>query len=390
MTTLADRSTIAPAWDEQQITLSAATTALLHSIAKQHQLTLNTLMQGAFGLLLSRFTGETDVVFGATSAGRTLRDQRSRSLLPEAESMVGLFINTLPVRMQIAPQSPLISWLQQLQTAQSEAMQYEFTPLWEIQDGLNRSGTPLFDSILVFENYPIAPALLQSDRDLQITAVQVTEWTSFPLTVLVSGADQLTIKAKFDRHRLPSDTIDRLLQHFEILLEAIAQNPQKTLSAFSLLTSIEQQQRQDWNQTEADYPPTTIHQLFEAQVDRTPDAIAVIFADQQITYRELNARANQLAHDLRSRHIQPEDRVGICVERSIELAIGLLGILKAGAAYVPIDPSYPRERSDFMAQDAGVKVLLVRGAIDSGCFNLNMPIVDLLTFEAAQPLIPIP
>ncbi|NJL19777.1 MAG: AMP-binding protein, partial [Leptolyngbyaceae cyanobacterium SM1_3_5] len=165
---------------------------------------------------------------------------------------------------------------------------------------------------------------------------------------------------EYDCDLFEAATIERMAGHLQTLLDAIAAQPTRRLSDLPLLTAIEQADLTQWNQTQADYPQTTIHQLFEAQVERSPDAVALIHQDQQITYGELNARANQLAHTLRGLNVHSE-RVGICVERSIELAIGLLGILKAGAAYVPIDPKYPRERSDFMLRNAGVKVLVVSG-----------------------------
>jgi amino acid adenylation domain-containing protein len=343
-------------YEEQEIRLSARTTAALQSLGQQQHLTLNTLVQGAWALLLSRYSGEEDVVFGATVSGRS-------SALAKVESMVGLFINTLPIRVQVASEESLLTWLQQLQAQQTEARQYEYSSLVDIQGWSDvPRDMPLFESIVVFENYPLEAHPRERVVDLEIGNVRAFEKTNYPLTAIALPGLELVLKVLYDCHRFDSATITRMLGHFQTVLESMVANPKQRLCELSLLTEGERHQLlKAWNKTKAEYPQDRcLHQLFEAQVERTPNAIAAVFENQQITYQELNARANQLAHDLQKLGVEPEVLVGICVERSLDMIIGILGILKAGGAYVPLDPAYPKERLAFMLEDAQVSVLLTQ------------------------------
>ncbi|GFE67463.1 non-ribosomal peptide synthetase [Chroococcus sp. FPU101] len=340
--------------DEQEISLPLTP---LQSFAQQHQITINTLIQGTFAILLSHYSGEEDIVFGATSAGRP-------PTLIGVESMVGLFINTLPVRVQVFPQALLIPWLKNLQTQQAETLQYEYSSLLDIQQWSDLSASlSLFDSILVFENYPIDTALTQQNQ-LSISKVNAVEWTSFPLTVLVSLGAELTIKIKYQCTRFSSDTITRMLGHFQTLLEEIIANSEQRLGEISILTPSEQKSLKEWNNTQTEYPKNQcLHERFERQVEKTPEAIAVIFEKQQLTYLEINNKANQLAHYLQTLGVKPGVLVGICLERSLEMVIGILGIIKIGGAYVPIDPTYPIDRQSLMLTDAQVSILLTHSGI---------------------------
>ncbi|MBD2418345.1 AMP-binding protein, partial [Anabaena cylindrica FACHB-243] len=335
---------------EQTIQLSLTITAALQSLAQQQHLTLNTLIQGAWALLLKKYSGQEDVVFGATVSGRP-------STLENVESMVGLFINTLPMRVKIDAFDSLIPWLQLLQEQQVESRQYEYSPLVEIH-GWSQvpRHLPLFESIVVFENYPIDASLQEQITDLNIVKVRSFEKTNFPLTLSAIPGSELVLKIAYKCQRFDQPTITRMLGHLETLLTAIAANPDQRLLELPLLTPKEENQLLvEWNQTQVDYPQQScIHQLFEQQVELTPDAIAVVFENEQLTYRELNTKANQLAHYLQKLGVKPETLVGICIERSLEMVVGLLGILKAGGAYVPLDPAYPPERIAFMLADAQV------------------------------------
>ena len=343
-----------PVWTQQEISLPVKITSTLKTFAQKHQFTLNTLIQGAFAILLSRYCNQDDIVFGATSSGRP-------ATLSGSESMVGLFINTLPVRVQITPQTSLITWLQQLQTQQIEALQYEYSPLLEIQSWSQiPRGANLFEHILVFENYPVDASLLRLQDGLKIEKVRSLEWTSFPLTILVSTTTELTFKVKYDSQRFDDSTISNFIASFYTLLESIANNPQQSLIKLSVLTDGEQELLKEWNSTGVEYPQDCIHQLFEAQVECTPNGTAVIFEDDSLTYRELNTKANQLAHYLRSIGVKPEVLVGLCLERSLEMVIGILAILKAGGVYLPLDPDYPQERLDFIKEETQVKTVLTQ------------------------------
>ncbi|MGB3208777.1 MAG: condensation domain-containing protein, partial [Crinalium sp.] len=345
-------------YDEQEIHLSATTTTALQSLARQHQLTLNTLVQAAWALLLSRYSGENDVVFGTAVSGRP-------PSLIGSDAMVGLFINTLPVRVKIGASDTLLSWLKQLQTQQVDARQYEYTPLAEIQRWSEvAGGVPLFESLIVFENYPLDAAVQQINQDLKINDVISFEKTNYPLTVMAVPGAELSLKILYDTQRFDAATIKRMLGHLQTLLAAMVAEPNQPLATLPMLTKDELHQLLvEFNQTRSPINNCTINQLFEAQVEKTPDAVAVICENQQLTYRELNHKANQLANYLQSLGVKPEVLVGVCVERSHYTIIALLGILKAGGAYVPLDPTYPQERLAFMLADAQVPVLLTKKAL---------------------------
>ena len=340
----------------EKIQLSEAATTALSSFAQEHDLTLNTLVQGAWSLLLSRYSGEEDVVFGATRAGR-------RSTLEGADSMIGNFINTLPVRVGVSPEMSVLPWLKQLRAEQIAVRKYERTPLLAIQGWSDvPQGTPLFESILVFENYLLNSILRAQGGGWEKREFRYMGQTNYPLTVIAYSGTGLILEISYDRHHFNNRTITRMLGHFKSLLEGMVADPKQRLSELPLLTDRERNQLLiDWNQTAADYPrEKCVHQLFEEQVKRTPDAVAVVYEEKQLTYSELDRKANQLARYLQKLGVGPAVLVGICVERSLEMVVGLLGILKAGGAYVPLDPVYPPERLSFLLEDSRAPVLLTQ------------------------------
>jgi amino acid adenylation domain-containing protein len=343
-------------YDERQLQLSAAATVALQNLAQQHHLSVNTLVQGAWAMLLSRYSGQEDVVFGATAAGRPAE-------LVGIESIIGLFINTLPVRVRIAPDAWLIPWLQELQSQQVEARQYDYSPLVQVHGWSDvPRGLPLFETLLVFENYPARTALQEWSGSLKIHHERFMSSTHYPLTVVAVPGPELRLRIKYQCDCFDTAAITRMLGHLRTLLEGMVANPVQRLAELPMLTAAEQHQLLvEWNNTSAPYPQDMcIHQLFEAQVARTPDAVAVVFEDQALTYQELNTRANQLAHHLQALSVGPEGRVGIYVERSLEMVVGLLGIIKAGGAYVPLDPAYPQERLTLILRDTQVSLLLTQ------------------------------
>jgi amino acid adenylation domain-containing protein len=340
----------------QILRLSITETASLQSLARQQQLTLNTILQGAWAILLSRYSGENDIVFGGVVSGRPTN-------LTGVESMVGVFINTLPVRVSINPKESLIPWLKQLQIQQNEVRQYEYTPLIEIQKWSEiPTGQPLFESIFNFQNYPINSSLQKPIDNLKISNIDSFIHPHYPLTISVQVDSELSLKISCDRTRFNNDKSTRMLGHLQTLLLGMVANTQQCIGELPLLTATERYQLlEEWNNTQVDYPQDLcIHQLVEAQVEKTPDAVAVVFENQQLTYRELNAKANQLAHYLQKLGVKPEGLVGICVERSLEMIIALLAILKAGGAYIPLDPTFPQERLAFMLEDSQISLLLTQ------------------------------
>ena len=340
----------------QTIRLSKVCTSALQAFAQENQLTLNTVVQGAWALLLSRYSGKDDVVFGATRACRY-------SALENMELMVGLFINTLPVRVQVNSDRSLLQWLKELRSQWIALRQYEHTPLAKIQQWSEiPTGLPLFESLVVFENYELNAELRRQGGKWNNREFTLLDQPNYPLTLAVYAESELSLKINYDCRRFDDDTIYRILRHLETLLQGFIAHSQQCLSDLPLLTPAEtHQQLEIWNQTQTEYPrEKCLHELFEEQAEQTPDAVSVIYAEQQLTYQELNQRANQLANYLQSLGVGSDVLVGICVERSLEMVVGLLGVLKAGGAYVPLDPSYPQERLQFMLGDAQIAVLLTQ------------------------------
>jgi amino acid adenylation domain-containing protein len=360
---------------EQQMWLAAATTATLHVLAQRYRLSVNTLVQGAWALLLHRYSGQEEVVFGVTVSGRPPD-------LAGVESMVGLFINTLPVRVRVVPETPLLPWLHELQVQQTEARQYEHSPLGQVQGWSDvPRGLPLFESIVVFENYPRRRFLQEQDGNLEISGVHFAAQTNYLLTIVIVPGPELGLRIGYQCHRFDTATITRMLGHLRTLLEGMIADPAQRLADLPMLTAAERHQLLvEWNNTSTGYPQDTcLHQLFEARVARTPDAVAVVFEEQALTYEEINIRANQLAHYLQALGVGPETSVGIYVERSLEMVVGLLGILKAGGAYVPLDPAYPQERLSFILRDAQIRVLLTQQRLLTGRIEPQTQVICLDT-----------
>lgn len=350
------RSDLVPQFDWEQTHLSSIVTASLHSTLRQWRVTMNTLMQGIWALLLSRYSGNETVVFGGIVSGRP-------PTLQGVESMVGLFINTLPICVKCPDDMELNRWLVELQVQQLEMRQYEHSPLNLVQRWSDvPGGQPLFESILQFENYHKSTSLEGMGKSIAIGNVRWFERTNFPLVVLVEPKEQLSIRLLYDTDRFDAQTIKRMLGHLETLLMGIAENPHQRLGDLQLITPKERQTLLfDWNQTASEYPQNkAIHKVFEEQVARTPNATALVLDDARLTYESLNEHANQFARYLHSLGVGTDTAVAICCDRSFEMIIGVLGILKAGAAYVPLDASYPDARLQLMFEDAKPPVIVTQ------------------------------
>jgi len=355
-----------PDYREASYCLDVVTSQQLQHFCKEQRVTLNTLVQGAYALLLSRYSRETDICFGVTVSGRNVP-------LSGIEQMIGLFINTLPLRIDANSEYCVKDYLQQVQTQHQNDNRYAHSPLFEIQTNSEvPNGTALFESLLVFENYPLGDALEPSAECYQIEDFHGIEYTNYPLTLAIIPGEVLGFKVSYDNSRISQDSIERLWGHLNTLLTAIVENPEQSISQLPMLTENEVQQLQAWNDTVTDFPKNqTIVDLFEQQVEKTPENIAVVFETQELSYEELNRKANQIAHYLMTLGVKPEVKVGICVERSIEMVIGLLGILKAGGAYVPIDPSYPPARIGYMLEDSATPVLLTQNHLKKQLLELK-------------------
>jgi amino acid adenylation domain-containing protein len=340
---------------EHEIQLSPILTSELQSFARQQHLTLNTLLLGAFALLVGGQSGEREIVVGVVVSGR-----------PEAiagvESMVGNFINTLPARISFNSDN-MLDWLRQLQLTQLELRNYQYTPLVEIKKWSELPASQsLFETIFVFENSFPGAGADGNKSELEIRNVRHLFKTNYPLTVQVSPAERLRIRVEYDSLRFTSEVIAQLLSKLEGLLRTFVATP--PLSSAKLRLLPEQAASQPlpaWNETKAAYPRSaTLPQLFEVQAQKTPTAIALKFEEQRLTYAELNAQANRLAHHLRSLGVGHETSVGICMERSADMVVCALGVLKAGGVCVPLDPTYPKERLSFMIRNAHARILLMQ------------------------------
>ncbi|MCD6374756.1 MAG: AMP-binding protein, partial [Caldisericaceae bacterium] len=345
----------------------------VEQFTKQQKITLNTLFQGALAFILSRYSNEQDVVFGSTVSGRPTE-------IPGVEGMVGLFINTLPIRVQLDDHQSVGEWLKALQLQNVEMRQYEYTPLVNIQKWSDVSGSqPLFEALLVFENYPVSETLSQSSSTLQIKDIRSFEKTNYPLTIVSAPGQTLTLDIAYDANRFTSETIERLHDHFQRVIQQLVVNPDQLLGQIELTSEQEVQQLLiDWNGPQKPFPQDkTIQQLVEEQVAKQPQAIAVDFQDQTLTYQQLNQKANQLAHFLRQKGVKPETIVGISLNRSLETVIAALAVLKSGGAYLPIDPEYPKERIDYMIEDSGIRLLITEDGLVEQFAHQNLELIRL-------------
>ncbi|MDZ8184105.1 MAG: amino acid adenylation domain-containing protein [Nostoc sp. ChiSLP02] len=330
----------------------------LNKFSRQQGSTLFITLLAAFQTLLWRYTGSEDIVVGSPIANRNRA---------EIEGLIGVFVNTLVLRTNLAGNPSFEELLKRVREVALGAYAHQDLPfellVEELQPQRDLSHTPLFQVMFVLQNAPISalelPGLtlnfLESNSDT--AKLDLTLY----LTETIHG---LLGNLEYNTDLFDESSIQRMLGHLQTLLEGIVTNPKQLLSELPLLTDIERQLLLvEWNDTEVEYAQQCIHELFEAQVEKTPDAVAVVFEDQQLTYRELNNRTNQLGHYLQQLGVKPEVLVGICVERSLNMLIGLLGILKAGGAYIPLDPSYPIERLAFILEETQAPVLLTQTSL---------------------------
>jgi amino acid adenylation domain-containing protein len=340
----------------QSSVLSSFPLQALKALSRQEGVTLFMTLLAAFKVLLYRYTGQDDIAVGSPIAGRTH---------VETEGLIGFFVNTLVLRTDLSGNPTFRELLGRVREVALGAYAHQDLPFEKLVEALqperDLSRTPLFQVMFNLENIPTKAVKTPS---LSIDEFEFDSGVSqFDLALEVIEKDEgLSCLLNYSTDLFDAATIERMLGHYQTLLEGIVADPEERIGVLPLLTEAERHQLLvEWNDTQADYPKDScIHQLFEAQVERTPDAVALAFKDQQLTYHELNTRANQLAHYLRKRGVEPGVLVSICVERSLEMVVGILGILKAGGAYVPLDPAYPQERLAFMLEDAQVSVLLTQ------------------------------
>ncbi len=329
----------------------------LRELAQGNGLTLNTVVQGVWALLLARLSGQGDVCFGTTVSARPPE-------LAGVETITGIFINTLPVRVEVDDSAEVVGWLQRLQAAQAEARRFDYISLAQLQTWSDLpGGTKLFDSVLVFENYPIDNQAA-AEHGLSLRDVDAVETTNYALSLVVVPGPCLSIGLGYDPDLFEAATIDRLAGQLTHVLEAVAAEPAAPLASIDILTSAERHQLLEaWNDTARPVVPQTLAELFEAQVARTPEAPAVVGEWGTLSYAEVDERANRLAHLLIAAGAGPERFVALALPRSVEMIVALLAVTKAGAAYLPIDPDYPAERIAFMLEDSHPVAVCTLGQI---------------------------
>ncbi|WP_045302974.1 non-ribosomal peptide synthetase [Saccharothrix sp. ST-888] len=344
---------------QQRVLLSPRTTAALLAAARRERITLNTYVQGAWALLLRCYSGERDVLLAAIASGRP-------PSLPGMESAVGCFLNTLPVRVEVDDEAPVADWLRGLQAAQVEREEHGHASLAQIRRWAGLPGDlPLADTLVVFENFPLGPALAAQDGPIRVESIRMSERTSFPLTLTVAPGDRLSLQLGYDESRFDADVVERMLGHYVTLLTALASPPARVGD----LTAVGPAERAALA-AQAAGPrralPTAgsggVHRLFEARAAATPDATALVAGEVRRSYAELDARADRIAGRLHAAGVVAGDFVGVCLERTADLPAALLAAWKVGAAYVPLDPAYPAARVRHILDDAAPAVVLAQAS----------------------------
>ncbi|HLP49195.1 MAG TPA: condensation domain-containing protein, partial [Candidatus Kapabacteria bacterium] len=337
----------------------------LDFFVKNNRVTPAPVFYTAWGLLLQRYCGSEDVIFGTTVSGRP-------GGIKGIEDMVGLFINTIPLRTQTSPNEKIIDVVFRIDQALREREEFENTPLVDIRGYSTVDGSgSLFDSIVVIENYPLDNRLVPGGCLLTVTSYSMNETTHYDLTVGIMLFNEIEIKFSFKRELFEKETIENLAGHFKKIMQTIIEKPETVLSQLEIISAEEKNRiLYVFNHTAQEYPANkTIQQLFSGQVEKTPDRIAVVGAaggeekrdGMHLSYGELNERSNKLAGLLIEKGTRPDNIVGIMVERFVETVVGIMGILKSGGAYLAIEPQYPSERIDYMLADSNTKIIIGNG-----------------------------
>ena len=361
--------------------ISLQLTKKLKQLSQAENVSLFMLLQAAFAVLLHRYSRQSDIVIGSPIANRNL---------PELEKLIGFFANNLVLRTQFTEGMTFKELLTQVRQTTLDGYEHQELPFGKMVDELqperDLSRNPLFQVMFSLQNAPL-PALKLPNLNLTPVVNFNTNTARFDLEVnFWEEGEQLKGDWLYSTDLFYAATIDRMMAHFQILLIGIVANPQQTLAELPLITAAERELLATWNDTKVNSPQDkTIHQLFESQVNRTPDAVAVKFENQELTYLQLNQKANQLAHYLQTLGVKPETLVGICVDRSLFMVIGLLAILKAGGAYVPIDSYYPQARVDYIIEDSQIKLLLTETKHRDKFPQHNLTLINLDSPQSPTP-----
>ena len=341
---------------EHSVKINRQITHKLNTIAKRNRVTINTIFETLWGILLSKYNNTNDVVFGSVVAGRSAD-------IPDIENMVGLFINTVPIRLKYENKDSFIDLARKVQAKDNKSRKYDYIPLAEIQS-TSELKQQLLNHILVFENYPIEEELFEEDNKeklgFSIDGIDIFEQTNYDFNIIVAPGDSLNISFKYNSLMYDDESICRIGKHFIHVIHKLIQNEEIKICDLEIITAEEKEEiLLTFNDTEMEYEKSkTLVELFEEQVDRTPNNISATYKDTQLTYRELNERVNKIANKLREKGVDNKKVVGIMVERSIEMIVGVLGILKSGAGCLPISIKYPMNRVEYMLKDSKAEYIL--------------------------------
>jgi amino acid adenylation domain-containing protein/non-ribosomal peptide synthase protein (TIGR01720 family) len=341
--------------------LSRGLSAKIQQRAQEHHVSPNSLFMGAWSWLLSRYSGTADVLFGLTVSGRP-------PVLEDAESMVGLFINTIPARVEVRGHMPIAEWASLIQSQSVQWIEHSHVALVDIQAWSEIArGTPLFDSILVFEDYPADRAAQPDFSGLKVGDLRASEESGYPLTMAVIPGSETRLRARFADARFTKAAARRILHFFETVLQTMTEDMRAAVDTLPPADAPDLRMMEQGNAAGREtLHGWCVHEAFETQVYRTPDALAVVCGAESLSFSQLNRRANRLARYLQGRGVGPETTVALCFERSASMIVALLAVLKAGGAYVPLDPDDPAQRARFTIEDCGARFVLTNVPSASG------------------------
>lgn len=349
----------------------------IKNFCKEHRFTSNTLFQAVWAYLLASYSGMQDVVYGVTVSGRPPE-------LQGVEDMVGLFINTIPLRILLEDEQSIIEWLQDIQQRQTEVRAFESTPLYEVQQCSEVTAeSPLFESLLVFENYPVSDVLKTRSISVEFSNITSVEQTNFPLTIVIMPGEVLEMRIAYEAASFTEIAIERIFRQFSQVLANIVSKPYAALSDLTAINAEELNKVvYEWNKTFVSSDlDTSVIQEFEKNVKQYPEKKAVADDHSECSLAELNKKANKIARYLRENGVSKGDFVAILSKRSVDMIAAIIGIVKTGAAYIPIDPSYPVGRVNHILEDAKVNALITETAWQEKLTDFNNVILNLTTSD---------
>lgn len=358
---------------EEKVSLSPEWSMKTEQFARQHQLTQSVLVQGAWAMLLAAYSQEEEVLFGVTVSGRPAE-------LVNVEQKVGTFINTIPVLVPIEAEANSLALLKQLRAEQIELLEHQYNALTDIQSWSDISGSDtLFDTIVLYQNFPATERASLEQSDLNIVNTQYVAKNNFALSLVVNMTDRLTVKLIYNAGLYEPDQIKQLLNHYYLLLDKIIAEPELSTDQLDLISEEEKEQLASWQgRIDATGREYTLPERIEQQAALTPNHVAVRHEGNELTFAELNEKANRLAHYLQELGLEQGENVGIYMTRSPELMIGLLGIMKSGATYVPLDPHQQGKRLAYMLRDANIDTVLLQPKLSS---SLPLSDIDILVMD---------